>query len=122
MEYETNTKIGTIETEKLKPLKVIIQSASIVEVGEKKNPKLSCYVKHPDSPDFIQISSAKIEIDNKLKIAGLWFNLDADKNIKSLSALAKLMRFLKAGTVKELEGKEINTILDDRGYLCFKGY
>jgi hypothetical protein len=125
MEYN-ETKIGNIETEKLKPAKVQIKETRIDNIKIIKNnsssDKLICLVKHPESKELIEISSVKIEIDNKLKICGLWFNLDAEKNLKKQSALAKLMMFLKVETIKELENKEIETILDERGYLCFKGY
>jgi hypothetical protein len=125
MEYE-NVKIGNIETERLKPAKVQIIKTEIQNIKIVKNnsssDKLTCLVKHPESKEPIEISSVKIEIDNKLKICGLWFNLDEEKKIKKQSALAKLLNFLKAENIKELENKEIETLLDEKGYLCFKGY
>ncbi len=117
-----NIGIGTKETAQLKPAIVKIVKASVVSVSEKAK-KVSCEVSHPDKAEgTIQISSAKVEQKNNLKFTGLWFNRDEDGLIPKSSALALFLRSLNVQTVKELEGKEVETIEDDKGYLAFKGY
>jgi hypothetical protein len=118
-----NLKIGTQELKKLEPAKVKIKQVEVIEVGEKKNKKLNCLVEHKDSKELVQISSIKYETkNNKLEVIGLWINLDDEGLIRKGSALSKIIDFTKSLNIKGLEGKEIETIIDDRGYLVFKGY
>lgn len=116
-------KVGNKEIEKLKPCKVKIKKVEVIEVGEKKNKKLNCWVEHKDSKELVQISSIKYETkNNKLEVIGLWINIDDEGLIRKGSALSKIIDFTKSLNIKGLEGKEIETIMDDRGYLVFKGY
>jgi len=114
--------IGTKEQTKLEPKNVKIVNAKVESVGDKGAKKLVCLVKHPDKEEPIQISSAKVEKKGKLEIGGLWVNLDEDNLIKKNSSLAVFLKFIGANNIKELEGKEVNTIEDDSGYLAFKTY
>ena len=113
---------GTKEIELLKPEKVKIVKVTVEEVGDKKNQKLICSVDHPDNEDPIQISRVKFEVKETLKTVGVWVNLDEDNKIRKKSALSVLMNFLNVKKPKELEGKEIETITEDTGYLCLKAY
>jgi len=124
METQENLKIGigTKEVEALKPATVKIVKVRIEEVGDKKNKKVVCSVKHPDREEPIDISTVKYERNDKIQTVGLWLNLDEDNLIRKGSALAVLLTFLKAETIEQLEDKEITTIQDDKGYLCFKAY
>ena len=112
METQENLEIigiGTKEATKLEPATVKIVKAIVEPVGDKKAKKVSCEVKHPSANETIKISSVRAEKKGKLNVGGLWFNQDEDKNIN-------------ARTVKELEGKECQTVEDDSGYLVFKAY
>jgi len=121
MEQEKlNKKIGTKELETLKPAKVKIDDVKIEEV--KTNEKLSCLVKYPDRDDQITISSVKYIAKEKLKVSGLWYKEDEDGSIQKGTALAIFLDFVKVKTMKELIGKEVDTMLDEKGYLCFKAY
>ena len=113
---------GTKEIELLKPEKVKIVKVIVEEVGDKKNKKLICSVDHSGNPDPIQISRVKYEVKGTLKTVGLWVNLDEDNKIRKNSALSMLMNFLNVKKPIELEGKEIETITEDTGYLCLKAY
>ena len=114
--------IGTKESTTVKPAIVKIVKATVEAVGDKGSLKLVLEVKHPDKQETIKISSVKFEKKGKLESSGLWCNLDEDKNVKKGSALATLISFLGCKTIRELEGKECNTIEDDTGYLIFKAY
>lgn len=117
-----NIGIGTKELTKLKPATVKIVKATVETVGDKNARKVSCEVRHPSAEDTIKISSAKVEGKKKLTIGGLWFNQDEDENIRKGSLLANFLSFMKAKTVKELEGRDCMTVEDDSGYLVFKAY
>lgn len=117
-----NMEIGEKETTSLKPARVKIEKIDVEEVGEKRNKKVVCTVRHPDNNEPIKISGVKFESRGKLDVVGLWFNEDEDRKIRKGSALAVLMNFLNARTPSELLGKEINTVEDEKGYLVFKAY
>jgi hypothetical protein len=117
-----NTETGEKEAEALKPKRVKIVKVEIQEVGDKKNKKLVCAVKHPDRDETIQISSVKYESKGKLQVTGLWVNLDEDSKIRKGSALAIFTSISGVKVPKELEGKEVDTTEDEKGYLCFKAY
>ena len=118
-----NLETGEKEAVSLKPAKVKIEKVVVQEVGTKGNKKLVCSVKHPDKDESISISAVKYEgTKGKLTISGLWVNLDEDKKIRKGTALANFISYLECKIPKELEGKEIDTVEDDSGYLVFKAY
>lgn len=135
MEQQTKLEeiqIGEREAEKLKPANVKIVKAFVDTVGEKGNKKVICECQHPDKKDgTIQISGVKILKGEKVVSSGLWFNTDETKEERAEGKVGKLMKdsalaiFLRsqeAATVKELENKEVETLLDNSGFLVFKGY
>ncbi len=94
----------------------------IIEVGEKQNKKVNCSVSHPDYSDgTITMSSASYLKDKKVVNTGLWYNLDKESKIQKCSALAIFMNSVGAKSLKELEGKEVDTELEGN-YLCFRAY
>ena len=123
---ETNEElkigIGNEEVVALKPSVVKIVGVEVVEVGVKKSKKLNCLILHPDSKEPKSISSVKYENKGKLEVAGLWINKDSKGLIRKNSALATLLNFTGCNTAEQLIGKEVQTILDDKNYLAFKGY
>lgn len=121
-QQDLETGIGTKELEKLKPATVKIIKPEIRSVGDKANKKVVCQVKHPDKEESIDISSVKYLKDDKAIVTGLWYNLDDDKLIRKGSPLSVFMEFINAGNLRELVDKEIQTVHDDKGYLCFKAY
>lgn len=115
--------IGTEEAIKqLQPAKVKIVGGKVEEVGEKKSKKVMLLCKHPDKLEPVQISSVKYENKGKLETSGLWLNLDSKGSVKKGSALAIFMKKAEATTIDQLTGKEIDTAMDESGYLCFKAY
>ena len=119
---ELTTEIGTEEATTLKPGKVKIELVEIQEVGEKKSKKIVCACKHPDKAENISISAVKYENKGKLEVSGLWVNKDNAGMIRKGSALAVFMLKTSSKTPVELTSKEAETTLDEKGYLCFKGY
>ena len=119
---ELKTEIGNEEAVVLKPATVKVLNITIEEVGEKKAKKAVFEVKHPDSVEPIHISGMKYEMKGQLKVVGTWINKDSKGLIRKGSALAILIQTYTCKTVEELKGKEIPTILDEKGYLVFKVY
>ena len=117
-----NLGIGTKEVSSLKPAKVKIVSVATKKVGDKGNKKVSLQVKHPDKAELIEISSVKIETKGKLEISGLWVNLDEDQLIRKGSVLARTLEHFNITKATEFVSKEVDTVLDDKGYLAIKVY
>jgi len=120
-ENKLETGIGTKEAEKLEAKKVKVENVEIRTVKENME-KAVLVVKHPDKDEPIEISAVKYEKDGKLKVTGLWYKSDEDKLIQKGSALAIMLGFYSVNTLKELVGKEVETVLDDKGYLSIKAY
>lgn len=122
---ELEIGIGNTEQEKktLEPKKVKIVKVTIVEIEKaKKAEKVNCEVKHPDSEDTIVISSVSYLVGRNVLTRGLWLNKDKDGKIQKGSSLAVFLNKVEAKNLKQVEGKEVETELDEKGYLCFKAY
>ena len=120
---ELNKAIGTIEPERkesLKPTKVKIVKVSLRDT--KKGKIVSCESEHPDREDNLNISSVAYLRDKQVTNSGLWFTLDKEENIQKGSALATFLNKVGVNSPKELEGKEVDTELDEEQWLCFKAY
>jgi len=125
MEEQTELKkeIGTEEPKRkdaLEPKKVKIVKVSLRET--KKGKVLDCEVKHPDKEESISISSVAYLRDKQVVNSGLWYTLDSKENIQKGSALATFISKNGIKTPIELESKEVDTELDENGWLCFKAY
>ena len=121
-----NVGIGDKEIVSLaaKPVKILT-----VSVEEQKNKagkvvgdKVVCMCKHPDKEEAIAISSVEFMKKKQIKSSGTWFNLDSDDKIQKGSALSSLLVKLDAASIKAMEGKEAETVIDDKGYLAFRTY
>jgi len=120
---ELETEIGTTESERttLDAKKVKIVKVEIVDVEKAKGRKVQCEVKHPDKEETIKISSVAYLQEKKVVNRGLWYNLDKENKIQKGSALAVFLTKTNSKNIKELEGKEIETELENN-FLCFKAY
>ena len=120
---ELNKEIGTAEPEKkevLEPKKVKIVEVNLRDT--KKGKILNCKSEHPDKDEPINISSISYIRDKQIVTGGMWYSLDKDEKIQKGSALSVFLRKLGVNTPKELEGKEAETELDEKQWLCFKAY
>ena len=97
----------------------MIKDSTNKEIGN----KLTLIVEHPDvDGKTIDISGLKYEQNGKIKQSGLWVKSDQDGKLPYKSAVANLLRFLRKKTIKDIVGEQINTILDENGYLLIKAY
>ena len=123
-----DTGIGVKEGVALEALPVKVLSVSIEmqrdKQGKEVGEKAVFVCQHPKNAESIKISTIKYEKANKIEVSGAWFKPDASDNnsIPKRSALAALMRFANAKTVREIVGKELPTSLDEKNYLTFRAY
>lgn len=124
-----NKPIGKIEKQSIKPAIVTI-SGVVIKTHKSdgtlmKVPSASILVIHPDKKDEpIAISKVTYVEGKIIKTAGLWVQLDENKEIQKSSAIDKLLKYLKCSTLKEIEGKVIDTVQEseDSKYLSLKAY
>ncbi len=114
--------VGDKELKKLEAGTVQIVGARIEYVEKAKSDKVVFIIKHPDQDEHIEISSAKVQLKDKLKSYGLWYKEDEDENIQKGSTLAVLMEFLGIDALKNATGKEAETIAEGDGYLVLRAY
>lgn len=114
--------VGDKEPTRLEAGKVQIVSARIEHVEKAKSDKVVFTIKHPSQDETIEISSAKVQLKDKLKTYGLWYKEDEDQNIQKGSTLAVLMNFLGVANLKDSAGKEAETIAEEDGYLVLRAY
>ena len=122
-QIELQKEIGTLEPEKkevLKPIKVKIVKVDLRPT--KHGSIVQCEVKYPDREEPIHVSSLAYLKDKKVVNGGLWYSLDKSENIQMDSALAVFMSSLGVKTLGDLIGKEVDTELDEKEWLCFKAY
>lgn len=119
---ELDKEIGTKEPEKetLEPKKVKI--VDVVFRDTAKGKILTCVSQHPDREEPIKISSISHLRDRKVVTSGLWFTEDEDKNIQKGSALSIFLHQNGCKSPRNLIGKEVETELDDKKWLCFRAY
>jgi hypothetical protein len=120
---ELEIGLGTTDIQKssLKPAKVKIVSTSIEPTAKAK--KVVFVVKHPDKEETIKMSSVAFLEGREVKIVGTWLNLDDTGLLQKNSGIYTLLTKINAKNIKDAEGKEIDTELDDdKKYLVFKAY
>ena len=124
-----NKPVGKIEKTSIKPAIVTI-SGVVIKTHKSdgsimKVPSASVLVIHPEKKEEPMVISKVTYVEGKIiKTAGLWVQLDADNNIQKSSAIDRLLKYLKCSTLKEIEGKVIDTVQesDDSKYLSLKAY
>jgi len=129
MEQEGKELYGEIEIGEDRPqveakiCKVEDYKVEEVNVKDRIAKKIKLLVKHPDINDrLIEVSGAKYEQGDKIKVAGLWHKLDSDGKIPYHSSIAHVLRKYSKTNLKSMKGVEIETVNDDSGYLVVKAY
>lgn len=125
-----NKKIGEQEPESLKPAKVQVQGVRLIDKKKKDSEELAGQLitlicKHPDKDENIELSNAKVLINEKVKMSALWYNTEKDTGLLTKrSAAALLLNHYNVPTYGELVGKEVETTTQSKenNYLCIKAY
>ena len=124
--------IGNKEGQKsLQPKPVIVQGKLAEPVmgkvgsknaGKEVGKKLTLICKHPDKEEPIKISELIFVVGKTVKTSTMWINLDEDGNIQKGSIIAALLDKYQVKNVNELEGKTLQTELDENKFLAVKAY
>jgi hypothetical protein len=124
--------IGNKEGMKSLSAKPIVVQGKVVEpvlgkkegknAGKEVGKKLVLVCKHPDREEAIKISTLVFISGKTVKSSTIWVNLDEDGNIQKGSTIATLLDKYQAKTVNELEGKTLQTELDENKFLAIKAY
>jgi len=117
--------VGTKEKQSLtpKPVKVISHKINPVSDrdGKEVGDKLVLVCKHPEREDPIELSKVTYLKGKQVTSSGLWVHQDEDGLIPKNSALATAMNKYGCASIKEFDGKEIQTDIDG-SYLVIKAY
>lgn len=126
MTNHLDKKVGNIEKPKLEAKPVTITGIQVQEKTKDdkpmKVPLVNLLVKHPDRDDAIKISKIQSLMKSRVVTRAFWLVYDKEENIQKDSAVADLMNYLKVETLKEAEGKTIDTSFEseDSSILCVK--
>jgi hypothetical protein len=90
--------------------------------GKEVGKKLSLICKHPDKEETIKISSMVFISGKSVKSSTMWINVDEDGNIQKGSTVALLLEKYQLPNVNALDGKTLQTELDENNFLAIKAY
>lgn len=120
-----NVPVGE-DTPQMEAAKVLVERYEVKAIekdGKKVGDKLVLHTKHPKSDNLVEVSGVMYEgKGRKINTHGMWIKLDKDGKLGYRSAVASMLRFLKIDYIKDLRGKELETVADDNGYLVVKAY
>lgn len=118
--------VGDIEVEKLEAKKITVLSVTIEtqkkKTGEVVGEMAHFKCKHPDKDDPIDVSKVQYLKNKKVTESGLWYGEDKEGNIQKGSALAQVINHYKAKDLESFVGQELETELNESGYLSIKAY
>lgn len=97
-----------------------IDIREIVKEQKKIGRKIILTVLHPERE--LELSKVRFQDGDKIKEGGIWLLINEDKQIEGRSALAKLLNFYQCEKLGDLIGKNIETTIDDNGYLIVRAY
>lgn len=102
---------------------IVIQTKNKDDV-KMDNPLVNVHVKHPDKDEPINLTAIKWLNGEKMVVSALFVSVDKEGKFFKDSAIAKLLSFNGVKTLKELEGKTIDTIKQNETskYLAIKCY
>ena len=90
--------------------------------GKEVGKKLTLICKHPDKEEPLKISSMMFVTGKTVKTSTMWINMDDDGNIQKGSIIALLLEKYQVPNVNALEGKTLQTELDENKFLAIKAY
>jgi|PlaIllAssembly_1097288.scaffolds.fasta_scaffold00014_51 hypothetical protein len=123
--------IGNKEQKSLEAKPVVVQGKIVEPVlgkaggknaGKEVGKKLVLICKHPDRQEPVSIASIVIVSGKTIKNSTLWVNLDEEGNLQKGSPIAILLQKYGASTLNELDGKVLQTEVDESKFLTIKGY
>lgn len=116
--------IGTEESTKLeaKPCKVVSLDITQKEWSGKPSDQLVVMVKHPDKAEPFQLYNVAYQKGSSIKTVGFTLYYDSKGELMQGTAPAEVLKVYNLRCLKDLVGKDINTILSAKGFLALKAY
>ena len=105
-----------------KEAKAVLGKVGSKNAGKEVGKKLNLVCKHPDREEPINISEMVFVAGKTVKTSTMWINLDEDGNIQKGSTVALLLEKYQVPNVNALEGKTLQTELDENKFLAIKAY
>jgi hypothetical protein len=84
--------------------------------------KLVLICKHPDKQEPIKISELIFVAGKTIKTTTIWIKADDDGNVEKGSIISYLLEKYQVPNINALEGKTLQTELDENKYLAIKAY
>ncbi len=123
------TEVGENEGSKALEAKPVMIVGTSLKTKNKElkvmdNPLIEIICKHPDKEESIKLTKIKQLRSDQIIITSLFVNVDSDKKFMKDSGIAALLKFAKVKTLKELEGKQLDTLKESENskYLALKCY
>ena len=107
---------------KISPTMCTVLKLDVENVDKFKSDKLKLIVKHPDRDKELIVSSVEYIDENQVKTSQLWIRKDSKGKIKHNTALANMIKYYNLHNIANIVGKQIQTTLDAKGYLCVKAH
>lgn len=124
-DQKLNTEVGTEEGGvklEAKPVKVISLDIAPQEFNGKPSEQLIVMVKHPDKPEPFQIYSVSYLKGTAIKSVGFTIYYDSQGKLLKGTAIAEVLRLYNLKTIKDLLNKDLQTVMNTKGYLSVKAY
>ena len=99
---------------------VIGSEVEPVVINTKEQHKVSFVLEKEDKQ--VKCNSTRFLQNKKVKDSGIWLKYDNEHKILFRSALGNLLRFYKKNKIKDLIGNQVDTVLQESGYLAIKAY
>ena len=100
----------------------VLGKVNTKNAGKEVGKKLVLICKHPDKEEVIKISTLVFITGKSVKSSTMWINTDEDGNIQKGSIIAILLGKYGLKTINEIDGKTLDTELDENKFLAIKGY
>jgi hypothetical protein len=84
--------------------------------------KLVLICKHPDKQELIKISELIFVAGKTIKTTTMWIKVDEDGNVEKGSIISYLLEKYQVPNINALEGKTLQTELDENKFLAIKAY
>lgn len=90
--------------------------------GKEVGKKMILFCKHPDREEAININQMVFVDGKTVKTSTIWVDLDEDGLIAKGSHIARILQKYSLSSLKELEGKTVQTEVGENKFLAIKVY
>lgn len=105
-----------------KNVKVVSLDITSHTFNGKPSDQLVVMVKHPDKPEPFQIYNVSYQKGTSIKAVGFTLYYDSTGKLLKNTAPAEVLRIFNLGTLSDMIGKELPTVINSKGFLSIKAY